>query len=293
MSAFFVTMTTMKSKEGILKSGGAGMHPGRDSHTDGTIYIVSDAHIGAPLQDAPIWERELIAFINAIPNSTGALYILGDLFDFWIEYGRAIRADYFNMLHALRKLTERGIAVHYFAGNHDFAFGPFITQTMSMTVHYGHVVAELQGRRIHLYHGDGLIGRDLSYRFLKRLLRNPLIQTLYKLLPANIGIPLVSFCSASSRKASERFMNKNIIDEYRRHALSYLKNGCDIVFFGHSHHAELSKWGEKIYCNTGAWMRHYNYATLTGGEVRLWRYRQADKPLEIQATDWNAGRSAS
>jgi UDP-2,3-diacylglucosamine pyrophosphatase LpxH len=87
-------------------------------------------------------------------------------------------------------------------------------------------------------------------------------------------------------------MNENIVDEYRRHALSYLRSGSDIVFFGHSHHAELSKWGEKIYCNTGAWMRSYNYATLEGGEVRLWRYRPGD-PQEIQAMDRNMGSSAS
>jgi len=263
-----------------------------DSRRDGIIYIVSDAHIGAPFPDAPLWERELIAFIDGISDGAAALYILGDLFDFWIEYGSTIRADYFKVLHALRKLIERGIAVHYFTGNHDFAFGPFITETLGMIMHPDHVTADVQGRHIHLYHGDGLIRRDIAYRMLKRLLRNPLSQALYKLLPAQIGISLATFCSASSRKASERSMNENIVDEYRRHALSYLRSGSDIVFFGHSHHAELSKWGEKIYCNTGAWMRSYNYATLEGGEVRLWRYRPGD-PQEIQAMDRNMGSSAS
>jgi UDP-2,3-diacylglucosamine hydrolase len=263
-----------------------------DSHTDGIIYIVSDAHIGAPFQDALLWEREFIAFIDAIPDNVAALYILGDLFDFWIEYGSIIRADYFNVLHALRKLIERGIAVHYFAGNHDFAFGPFITETLGMIMHPGHVVAEIQARRIHLYHGDGLIRRDIAYRTMKRVLRNSLAQALYKLLPVKVGISLAAFCSISSRKARECYMSEKIVDEYRQHALSYLKNGSDIVFFGHSHHAELLRWGEKIYCNTGAWMRHYNYATLTGGEVRLWRYRSGDSQ-EIQAMDWNKGSSAS
>ncbi len=274
----------MKHDPALMPAGGP--------HTDCTIYLVSDAHIGAPFPDALLWEREFITFIDGIPDGTEALYILGDLFDFWIEYGCAIRADYFNVLHALRNLAGRGVAIHYFAGNHDFAFGPFITKTLGMIVHSGHVVAELQGKRVHLYHGDGLIRRDITYRMLKRLLRNPLNQALYKLLPAGIGISLASFFSASSRKAGERFMNEKIVDEYRRHAFSCLEKGSDIVFFGHSHHAELCRWGDKTYCNTGSWMRHYNYATLAGGEVRLWSYRPGDSQ-EIQAEDRNEGSSAS
>jgi UDP-2,3-diacylglucosamine hydrolase len=162
-----------------------------------------------------------------------------------------------------------------------------------MVVHPGHVIAELQGRRVHLYHGDGLIRRDILYRMLKRLLRNPVLQALFKYVPAQAGIPLASLFSASSRRKGERFMKEEIFDEYRRRALSFLEEGSDIVFFGHSHHAELSRWGKKVYCNTGAWMRYYNYATLAGGEVRLWRFRRGQMPEEIQAVERNAGTSAS
>jgi UDP-2,3-diacylglucosamine hydrolase len=161
-----------------------------------------------------------------------------------------------------------------------------------MTVHPGPVKAELQGKRVYLYHGDGLIRRDVGYRLLKRLLRNPVNQSLYKLLPAGFGMAFAAACSASSRRVGERLLNAKIIDEYRRHALDRLNEGNDIVYFGHSHCAELSRWGDKIYCNTGAWMRHFNYATLSGGNVRLWRYRQ-EGPEEIPAIDRNTGSSAS
>ncbi len=162
-----------------------------------------------------------------------------------------------------------------------------------MVVHAGQASLELQGRRVHLFHGDGLIRRDILYRLMKRLLRNPFNQALYKLLPTEWGISLASLCSASSRKAGERFMNEKIVDEYRQHALAILDKGSDIVFFGHSHHAELSRWGSRVYCNTGSWMRYYNYATLADGEVRLWRYRGQEAPLEIQIVDRNAGSSVS
>lgn len=246
------------------------------------IYFISDAHLGAPFNNAALWERQLIGFFRSITDRAGALFILGDLFDFWIEYRFALRADYFPVVHELRKLIEQGVVVHYFAGNHDFAFGPFITSTLGMIVHPGHEERVLQGRRVHLYHGDGLLKNDGGYRLLKRLLRNRVYQALYRLLPPAVGIGLASLVSGSSRRSREELMNDKIIMEYREHARTYLDKGNDVVMFGHSHHAELSCWGDsKIYCNTGAWMRNYEFATMTDGTVRLWRYREAASPEEI------------
>jgi UDP-2,3-diacylglucosamine hydrolase len=252
------------------------------------VYFVSDAHLGAPFKDAALWEKQLIGFFRSISESASALYIIGDLFDFWIEYHHAIRADYFPVVHELRNLVEKGVEIHYFAGNHDFAFGPFITRTLGIVVHTGHEEFDLQGRHFHLYHGDGLLRFDVGYRLLKSILRNRINQTLYKLLPPGLGIGLATLVSGTSRKCSEGFMNEKIVAEYREHARAYLDNGNDIVIFGHSHRAELSRWpdaGGKIYCNTGAWMRHYNFATLTDGNIRLWRYRGLENPEEIAPID--------
>jgi UDP-2,3-diacylglucosamine hydrolase len=259
-----------------------------------TIYFISDAHLGAPFKDAAQWERRLTEFFHSIADRAAALYILGDLFDFWIEYRHAIRTDYFLIVHELRKLIERGVEIHYFAGNHDFAFGPFITQTLGMTVHPGHERMVLQGRRVHLYHGDGLLGNDTGYRILKAMLRNRVYQAMYKLLPPAVGIGLAARVSGSSRKCGEKLMNEKIIAEYRSHARAYLEKGNDIVIFGHSHHAELSCWGDdKVYCNTGAWMRQYNFATMNEGKLRLWRYRGTAEPEEVSSLNWNKGNSAS
>jgi UDP-2,3-diacylglucosamine hydrolase len=258
-----------------------------------TIYFFSDAHLGAPVPDAPEWERQCIAFLRTLSDRAAALYILGDLFDFWIEYRHAIRPDYFRVVHELKKLIDLGIPVHYFAGNHDFAFGPFITGTLGITVHSGHEETMLQSRRVHLFHGDGLLRRDIGYRFLKKVLRNRMNQTLYRLLPPGIGIPLASFFSATSRRYGDDFMTEKVIAEYRRHAKAFLDKGNDIVFLAHSHRAELSRWGDKIYCNTGAWMRTWNFATMTGGRVRLWRYRVDEAAEEVPAVDRKAGSSAS
>jgi UDP-2,3-diacylglucosamine hydrolase len=261
--------------------------------TRDTIYFFGDAHLGAPFPEAAEWENRCASFLRTIAHDASALYIMGDLFDFWIEYRHCIRADYFRIAHELRSLADAGIQVHYSAGNHDFAFGSFITNNLGITVHPDHCATELQGRRVHLFHGDGLLRRDAGYRLLRRILRNRFNQALYKLLPPALGISLASFCSATSRKHREHVMTPAMLAEYRQHARDSLDKGNDIVFFAHTHKAELTRWPGKTYCNTGAWMRDYTYATMQKGEVRLWRYREGGAAEELPAADVNAGSSAS
>jgi UDP-2,3-diacylglucosamine hydrolase len=258
-----------------------------------TIYFMSDAHVGAPMPEAPLSKKQCIAFLRTLHGRAAALYILGDLFDFWIEYRSAIRPDYFEVVYELKRLVDAGIPVHYFAGNHDFALGPFITGTLGITVHEGSMETDLQGRRAHLYHGDGLLRSDAGYRLLRAVLRNRTLQTLYRFLPPAAGIPLASFFSGTSRSFSEGRMSDEIIAEYRKHAKRYLDKGNDIVFLAHSHRAELSRWGDKVYCNPGAWMGAPTFATMEQGKVRLWRYREDREPEEVPAVDRNAGASAS
>jgi UDP-2,3-diacylglucosamine hydrolase len=253
---------------------------------DDTIYFIADAHLGAPFPEAKEWERRCIDFLRRLPGRASALYVLGDLFDFWIEYRNAIRADYFPVVHELKNLVDRGIPVHYFAGNHDFALGPFVRERLGITVYPGEAAMTLQGKRVRLYHGDGLLRADVGYRLLKRLLRNSFNQSIYKFIfRPGIGIPLASFFSGTSRRIGDRLLSEKILDEYRERARDRCNEGSDIVFLAHTHHAELSRWGDKIYCNPGSWMRNYTYATMNGGSVRLWRYREEGDPEELPAVD--------
>jgi UDP-2,3-diacylglucosamine hydrolase len=206
---------------------------------------------------------------------------VGDLFDFWIEYRSAIRPEYFPVLHELRKIIENGGEVHYLAGNHDFMLGSFLEKTIGVRLYPGHVSAVLQGRKIRLFHGDGLIKRDVGYRIMKKILRNPVNQKLFKLLHPDLGVPLGSFCSGSSRKMTSKFVTEDILEEYREHARRSLGEGSDIVIFAHTHRPEIRHYEGKTYCNTGEWLRQYTFAKLEGGALSLWRYFPGGKLQEI------------
>ena len=138
--------------------------------------------------------------------------------------------------------------------------------------------AVIQGRRVHLYHGDGLIKKDIGYRVLKKILRNPFNQRLYKLLHPNIGVPLALFFSGNSRKMLSNWLTEEKLEEYRQHARRYLESS-DIVIFGHTHRPEIRKFGEETYVNTGEWIRKYTYAKMENGEISLWQWF-ADRPVE-------------
>jgi UDP-2,3-diacylglucosamine hydrolase len=257
------------------------------------IFFISDAHLGLPLRECDEREKHLNAFLREVAAAGKGLYIVGDLFDFWIEYRSAIRPEYFPVLHELRKLVESGVEVHYLAGNHDFIQGSFLEKTIGIHLHAGHYATDLQGKKIHLFHGDGLIKRDVGYRILKKILRNPLNQRLFKLLHPNIGIVLGSFCSGSSRKVTSRFITEAVLEEYRDHARKYLENGSDIVVFAHTHRPEIRYFNGKTYCNSGEWIRQYTFAKLENGKMTLWRYFPGGEIQEIPGTALKNGNSES
>jgi UDP-2,3-diacylglucosamine hydrolase len=258
-----------------------------------STYFISDAHFGISLEGHDNREDHFFKLLNDLSGSMKALYVVGDLFDFWIEYRNAIRPDYFRVLYHLRKLVESGVQVHYLAGNHDFALGSFLTDTIGVSVYTGHLKIEIQGKKVHLYHGDGLIKKDVGYRILKSLLRNPFNQRLYRMLHPNFGVPFGSFCSGSSRKYLGHRNVDPVILEYRNCAMSFLEQGSDIVIFGHSHHPEIVKGPPGIYCNTGAWLKHYTFASMENGTIRLWSYKPGETLQELELIDLKSGKSVS
>src|SRR5512135_1217088 len=136
------------------------------------LYFISDVHLGLGARDQERKKEDrLLSFLKAILPSAEKLFIVGDLFDFWFEYRTVIPKGFHRTLSALQAFTERGIPVHYLAGNHDFWVGDFFASELGMTMHMDPFEVVIDGKRIYLHHGDGLAQKDLGYRLLKPVLR--------------------------------------------------------------------------------------------------------------------------
>lgn len=247
------------------------------------LYFFSDAHLGLDSRPREAdRERRLHAFLTSLPGRASAVYIVGDLFDFWFEYRTAIPRQHFQTLAVLGDVRAAGVEIHYLPGNHDFWLGTFFSDELGIQTHPGPVVVEAQGRRIWLHHGDGLIGGDLGYRVLKKVIRHPVSIGLYGLLHPDLGIPLAHWVSNWSRHSrADRPPDGDRL--WREIALPRFAEGYDTVMVGHFHHAWERRERERVMFVLGDWMDHFTYVTLRGGELTLERDGNSPLPLREAA----------
>ncbi|MFQ5606928.1 MAG: UDP-2,3-diacylglucosamine diphosphatase, partial [Candidatus Zixiibacteriota bacterium] len=156
-----------------------------------SLFVFSDAHLGANDSVTEALKSARISDLLALVKERGSrLVILGDLFDFWFEYKNAIPKQQLRVIFRLADLVESGIPVDYVSGNHDFWLGDFLTVEAGIRIHRDEFELSEQGQRLFFVHGDGLAPQDWKYRIVKRVLRSKLNIALYRLLPADWGIPL-------------------------------------------------------------------------------------------------------
>jgi UDP-2,3-diacylglucosamine hydrolase len=164
-------------------------------------YFISDVHLGmGNKQQEREKEDQLLGFLRSILPKAERLFIVGDLFDFWFEYTTVIPKGFHRTLASIQEYTERGIPVHYLAGNHDFWMGDYFKTELGMQLHFEPFEISVDGKRLFLHHGDGLALNDLGYRMIKPVLRNRLNIWLYRWLHPDIGVKLAKGSSRSSRQ---------------------------------------------------------------------------------------------
>jgi UDP-2,3-diacylglucosamine hydrolase len=232
-----------------------------------TLYFISDAHLGLGDPEEEFQKNSaLLGFLEHVGSAGGTLFIMGDLFDFWFEYKSVIPWRYFRILAALANVKAAGVTIHYLTGNHDFWLDSFFQSELGVLVHTDPVDTLLDGKRFWIAHGDGIMKKDHGYRFLKKILRNPLSIFLYRLLHPDLAYAIAGFFSRLSR-SHPAFPDEDA--DYVSEAKARFAEGFDFVVMSHTHRP--MSWAEdgRFYVNTGDWMRHFSYAKFENGRLSL------------------------
>ena len=234
----------------------------------GKVYFFSDVHLGMrPSIEEKDRERKLISFLEHIRNDAEKIYIVGDLFDCWIEYRKVVPKGYFRTLAKLSEISESGTEVHFFSGNHDFWLNTYLRDEVGMVLHYDGFATDIGGKRFYITHGDGLSKGDLGYKIIKKILRSRVNQFLYSLIHPDIGIWLAQRSSDTSRHQGSEF-SKGAIG-MKNFAESKVGEGADFVIMGHYHRPQnitVESNGRKgQYITLGDWIKHFTYGEFSGG----------------------------
>jgi len=247
------------------------------------IYFASDVHLGAPALNNNLQREKLfVKWLNQVKEDAKAVYLMGDIFDFWFEYKRAVPRGFTRVLGKLAEICDSGIEVHFFTGNHDIWVFDYLPQELGVIVHHKEVRTEIDGKKFFLAHGDGLGPYDKGYKMLKKIFTNKFLQWCFARLHPNFAIGLALKWSSHSRLSD----GKVEADQFRGtdkewlvlFANETLKNeDFDYFVFGHRHwpsNIKLDKGAR--YINTGDWISHFTYAVFDGENMELMNFEKPE-----------------
>ena len=233
------------------------------------VLFISDIHLGLLSPELEKQrERSLVSFLEFAKETASALYIIGDLFDYWFEYKRVYQKGYFRTLTALQDLCENGVELHYFIGNHDFLHRDFFQQEIGAKLYHDGVAIVLDGSNFFLAHGDGLVKNDIGYLILKKILRNKVLQKLYSFVHPDVGIALASRTSKTSRDYTAK-KDYGEIDGMFEAAKQKINEGYNYVIFGHSHKRQMEEFNDGCYINLGTWLDQPCYGIFQNNTFQI------------------------
>ena len=153
------------------------------------IYFISDAHLGSrALKHRRQQERRLVRFLDEIKDQAQAVYMLGDMFDFWFEYRTVVPKGFTRFLGKVSELTDMGVEVHYFTGNHDIWCRNYLEEECGVIMHREALTLELADKVFFLAHGDGLGDPDWKFRFLRGVFHNKFCQWAFSKIHPSWGM---------------------------------------------------------------------------------------------------------
>ena len=242
------------------------------------IYFLSDFHLGAPNHSTSLKrEKRIVEFLDFVKKDAAVIFVLGDMFDFWYEYKKVVPKGYVRILGKLAELTDSGIIIHFFVGNHDMWMNGYFEQELNIQVYHEHKEFEFNRKTFIIGHGDGLGPGDLKYKFLKKVFRSPFSKAFFGMLHPSIGIGLAEYFSRKSRAATGS-SDEHFLGEENEWLISFAKDELkkhlvDFFVFGHRHlPIEFELPGNSLYINLGDWIKYFSYAVFDGENLTLKYY---------------------
>ena len=241
------------------------------------IYFASDQHFGIPDHKRSLErEKKFISWLEQIRENASELFLLGDLFDYWFEYKYVVPKGYVRLLGKLAELSDSGIPIHFFVGNHDMWMRDYLQKELGIQVYFERKEFERQGKTFLVGHGDGLGPNDKGYKRMKKLFRNRIAIWLLRWMHPDMGIPIGVYFSTKNRIISGKenvrsFGEKEWLIRYCYRKLEQKK--IDFFLFGHRHLPMEFRLNETSkYINLGDWITNFTYAVFDGNSLELKKY---------------------
>ncbi len=247
------------------------MQPGKK------IYFSSDYHLGVPnSSDSLKREKKIVRWLEMAQKDAQEIFLMGDIFDFWFEYKHAIPKGFIRIQGKIAEITDSGIPVHFFIGNHDMWMFDYFEKELGVIMHRKHGPREIGEKKFFLGHGDGLGPGDNGYKFIKKVFANKFCQWCFARIHPNLGIGMANYWSRRSRsknKEPQKFLgaDKEWLITYCNKKLE--DNHYDYFIFGHRHWPiEHKLQNGSFYINLGDWLHHCTYAVFDGEKVELKKF---------------------
>jgi len=243
---------------------------------DKKIFFISDFHLGAPNHPASLErEKKIIRWLESIRYEAHSIFILGDIFDFWFEYKYTIPKGFIRLQGKLAELSDEGLPIYIFTGNHDMWMFDYFKQEMNIPVFREPLELKVAQKNFLVGHGDGLGPGDYGYKFIKKVFANKICQWLFGALPPVIGMGIAQQWSKHSRISSNKdtiFLgDKEFILQYCRETEKTYHH--DYYIFGHRHlPLDLEVSGNSRYVNLGEWVNYFTYAVYNGTKLELKKF---------------------
>ncbi len=241
---------------------------------DRKIFFTSDFHLGLNTGSDPLErEKKIVRWLKTVAPQALEIYLLGDIFDFWWEYRTVVPRGFTRFLGTVSEITDSGIPVHFFTGNHDMWIKDYFREECGMITHTGPLSCTYFGKKFHLAHGEGLGTKDIGYKLLLSIFRNRPLRALYSALHPSIGLGFGHRWSLSSRLGKGikiDFLGEDKEDLIRYAGSVLEREHIDYFIFGHRHLAtryNMKQGAEIIFL--GDWIADGSYAVWDGETLQF------------------------